>query len=154
MRWYPRPAIRPARPGQAARRVLDRQGVRRVEALVGIDAFRFLAREHVLVEQLTETLKVRPEELPDRVGALLEQLREAQRDLARLRQSRLLAGAADLARGARDVFGVAYVGHHAPTGQILTTCGSWPCRFARRLPLIARRWSLSPELRQDVRWSW
>jgi alanyl-tRNA synthetase len=92
------------------------KGVRRVEALVGIDAFRFLAREHVLVEQLTETLKVRPEELPDRVGALLEQLREAQRDLARLRQSRLLAGAADLARGARDVFGVAYVGHHAPDG--------------------------------------
>ena len=70
----------------------------------------------MLVEQLTETLKVRPEELPDRVGALLEQLREAQRDLARLRQSRLLAGAADLARGARDVFGVAYVGHHAPDG--------------------------------------
>ncbi|MEO7979514.1 MAG: alanine--tRNA ligase, partial [Sporichthyaceae bacterium] len=42
-------------------------GVRRVEALVGVDAYSFLAREHALVSQLTEALKVRPEELPDRV---------------------------------------------------------------------------------------
>jgi alanyl-tRNA synthetase len=34
-------------------------GVRRVEALVGVDAFRFLAREHVLLSQLGETLKAR-----------------------------------------------------------------------------------------------
>ena len=92
------------------------KGVRRVEALVGVDAFHFLAREHVLVEQLTETLKARPEELPERVSALLEQLREAQRELARMRQGRLLAGAADVAREARDVFGVSFVGHHAPDG--------------------------------------
>ena len=43
-------------------------GVRRVEALVGGDAYRFLAREHVLVAQLSEALKVRPEELPERVA--------------------------------------------------------------------------------------
>jgi alanyl-tRNA synthetase len=90
------------------------KGVRRVEALVGVDAFHFLAREHLLVEQLTEALKARPEELPERVSTLLEQLREAQRELARMRQGRLLAGAGDLARGARDVFGVSFVGHHAP----------------------------------------
>ena len=34
-------------------------GVRRVEALVGTDAFRYLARESVLVSQLTEQLKAR-----------------------------------------------------------------------------------------------
>ncbi len=45
-------------------------GVRRVEALVGGDAYRFLAREHVLVAQLTELLKVRPEELPERVSEI------------------------------------------------------------------------------------
>jgi alanyl-tRNA synthetase len=32
-------------------------GVRRIEALVGMDAFRFLARESVLVNQLSEQLK-------------------------------------------------------------------------------------------------
>jgi alanyl-tRNA synthetase len=92
------------------------KGVRRVEALVGVDAFRFLAREHVLVEQLTEALKVQPEELPERVGGLLEQLRAAQKELEQLRQGRLLAHAPELAKSARDVFGVAFVGHRAPEG--------------------------------------
>jgi alanyl-tRNA synthetase len=92
------------------------KGVRRVEALVGLDAFRFLAQEHVLVEQLTETLKVPPAELPDRVTALVEQLRNAQKDLNQLRQGRLLADAPALAKSARDVYGVAFVGHHAPDG--------------------------------------
>ena len=39
-------------------------GVRRVEALVGSDAYRFLAREHVLVDQLAEALKARPRSCP------------------------------------------------------------------------------------------
>ncbi len=46
-------------------------GVRRVEALVGTDAFRYLARESVLVSQLTEQLKTRREDLPDRIAALV-----------------------------------------------------------------------------------
>src|SRR6266704_3803925 len=46
-------------------------GVRRVEALVGTDAFRFLATESVLVSQLSEQLKARREELPERVAALV-----------------------------------------------------------------------------------
>jgi alanyl-tRNA synthetase len=92
------------------------KGVRRVEALVGTDAFHFLAREHVLVEQLTEALKVRPEELPDRVNTILDQLREAQKELERIRQGRLLADAPAVAEDARDVFGVSFVGHRAPDG--------------------------------------
>jgi alanyl-tRNA synthetase len=41
-------------------------GVRRVEALVGADAFNFLAREHVLLNSLTELIKgSRVEELPE-----------------------------------------------------------------------------------------
>ena len=92
------------------------QGVRRVEALVGADAYRFLAREHVLVAQLTEALKVRPEELPERVASILDQLREANKEIERMRQGRLLAAAPALAQQAHDVFGVAYVGHHVSDG--------------------------------------
>ncbi len=91
-------------------------GVRRVEGLVGIDAFRFLARENVLVSQLTEQLKARREELPERIDALLTRLRDAQRDLARLNAQRLLDAAGDLAREAADVNGVAYVAHRVPDG--------------------------------------
>ena len=45
-------------------------GTRRVEALVGVDAYRFLAREALLVAQLAEQLKAPREELPDRIEAL------------------------------------------------------------------------------------
>ncbi|MBO0786051.1 MAG: alanine--tRNA ligase [Actinobacteria bacterium] len=91
-------------------------GVRRVEALVGTDAFRYLATESLLVSQLTEQLKARPEELPDRVAALLARVREAERDLERLRSAQLLAVAGDLAARAEDIGGVAFVGYQAPDG--------------------------------------
>jgi alanyl-tRNA synthetase len=91
-------------------------GVRRVEALVGMDAFRFLARESVLVSQLSEQLKARREELPERISGIVTRLRDAQRDLERLNAARLLDAAADLARGASDAAGAAYVAHRAPDG--------------------------------------
>ena len=67
-------------------------GVRRVEALVGTDAYDFLAREHAVVGQLTEALKVRPEELPERIASILEpaQGRRA-RDRRTMRQQQVLA---------------------------------------------------------------
>ncbi|MGZ4437103.1 MAG: alanine--tRNA ligase [Nocardioides sp.] len=86
-------------------------GVRRVEALVGGDAYRFLAREHVLVAQLSEVLKVRAEELPERVHDLVERLRTAEKEIERVRMQQLLAAAGQLAAGARDVYGVSFVGH-------------------------------------------
>ncbi|HET6625738.1 MAG TPA: alanine--tRNA ligase [Nocardioidaceae bacterium] len=88
-------------------------GVRRVEALVGGDAYRFLAREHVLVAQLSEALKVRPDELPERVHDMVERLRTAEKEIERVRVSQLLAAAGDLATSPTDVFGVNFVGHRA-----------------------------------------
>jgi alanyl-tRNA synthetase len=91
-------------------------GVRRVEALVGIDAFRFLAAESVLVSQLTEQLKARREELPERIAGIVTRLRDAERDLERLQSAKLLDNAAELAGGAADVDGIAYVAHRVPDG--------------------------------------
>jgi alanyl-tRNA synthetase len=91
-------------------------GVRRVEALVGTDAYRFLAREHLLVAQLSGALKARPEELPERVADIVERLRVAEKELERVRVAQLLASAGELAASARDLGGVAYVGHRAPDG--------------------------------------
>ncbi len=91
-------------------------GVRRVEALVGTDAFRFLATESVLVSQLSEQLKARREELPERVAALVTRVREAERELERLRSAQLLGVSGDLARGAEDIGGVAFVAHQVPSG--------------------------------------
>jgi alanyl-tRNA synthetase len=91
-------------------------GVRRVEALVGLDAFRFLAREHVLVAQLAEQFKARPEELPERIAATVERLRTAEKELERLRAGQLLSSAGALADGAEDVRGVALVAAAVPDG--------------------------------------
>ena len=78
-------------------------GSRRVEALVGLEAFHHLARERALVSTLTEALKARPEELPERVAGLMARLRDAEKELAGLRRGRLLASVGTLAEGAQQV---------------------------------------------------
>ncbi len=91
-------------------------GVRRVEALVGADAYKFLAREHTVVSQLTELVKGRPEELPDRISGMLGKLREAEKEIERYRAEKVLQAAAGLAQGAEDVKGVALVTGTVPDG--------------------------------------
>jgi alanyl-tRNA synthetase len=91
-------------------------GVRRVEALVGLDAFRHLSKEHLLVSTLADQLKSRPEDLPDRINALVERLRTAERDLEKVRADAVLSSAAALAAGAEDIDGVALVAVAAPDG--------------------------------------
>jgi alanyl-tRNA synthetase len=91
-------------------------GVRRVEALVGLDAFRFLAREHVLVHQLSGEFKAHPDELPERIAGVLDRLKGAERELDKLRVAAVLAGAGPLADTAEQVDGVQLVTAEAPAG--------------------------------------
>ena len=72
-------------------------GVRRVEALVGVDAYSFLAREHLLLNSLTELIKgAKVEELPERISDLLDKLRIAEKDLASFKTAKALASALTL----------------------------------------------------------
>src|SRR5690606_17661197 len=64
-------------------------GVRRVEAAVGIDAFRRLSKESLLVGQLSEQLKTPREELPERIDAMVTRLRAAEKEIERLRAERV-----------------------------------------------------------------
>ncbi len=91
-------------------------GSRRVEAFVGIEGFRHLAKERALVTQVSELLKVQPEQVPERVERLVGQVRDAEKEVARVRASVLGSQAGELAADARDVHGVSFVGHAAPTG--------------------------------------
>jgi alanyl-tRNA synthetase len=70
----------------------------------------------VLLAQVSEALKTRPEELPERVAGIVERLRETEKELDRLRSGQVLAAAPGLAGSAADVFGVAVVTHAAPGG--------------------------------------
>jgi alanyl-tRNA synthetase len=91
-------------------------GVRRVEALVGLDAFDYMSKEHLLVSQLAEQLKARPEELPERVNGLVEKLRDAEREIEKHRADAVLASAGTLADRAEDLDGTALVAVEAPPG--------------------------------------
>jgi alanyl-tRNA synthetase len=62
---------------------------RRVEALVGTTAFREFAAERALVSELTATLKTPKELLPQRIGELLEQLKSAERAMAKVASAAL-----------------------------------------------------------------
>jgi alanyl-tRNA synthetase len=66
-------------------------GVRRVEALVGTDAYSFLAREHILVNELVNLVKGRPDELVERVAGMLDKLKEVEKELERIRKSQILS---------------------------------------------------------------
>jgi alanyl-tRNA synthetase len=91
-------------------------GVRRVEALVGIDAFSFLAKEHLLVSRLADFYKVPTDQVGDRVEATIAALRDAEKELEKMRAQMVLAGAQGFADAARDVNGIAYVAITAPDG--------------------------------------
>jgi len=67
-------------------------GVRRVEALVGIDAYSFLAREHVLLNSLTHLIKgSRAEELPEKISDLLDRMKSTEKDLSQFKTQKTLA---------------------------------------------------------------
>jgi alanyl-tRNA synthetase len=63
---------------------------RRVESLVGMDAFRRFAAERALVSELSTSLKTRPEQLVDRVGELVTSLKSAEKRIAQF-EARALA---------------------------------------------------------------
>ena len=88
-------------------------GVRRVEAFVGIEAFRYLAKERSLVLGLTEALKVQPDQLSDRVHKLVAQLKEAEKQVAQLRSRAVLADVGSIATSGKQMWGVDYIAHQA-----------------------------------------
>ena len=88
-------------------------GVRRVEAFVGIEAFRYLAKERALVMGLTDVLKVQPDQLTDRVSKLVAQLKAAEKQIADLKSRNVLADVGAIAATAHDMWGVGYIAHRA-----------------------------------------
>jgi len=81
-------------------------GVRRVEALVGVDAYRFLAREHILLNSLTELIKgARSEELPERISDLMARMKEMEKEIAGVRTAQARAQAKELATRLEEMNG-------------------------------------------------
>ena len=92
-------------------------GVRRVEALVGVDAYKFLAREHLLLNSLTQIVKgARVEELPDRINDLLERIKEIEKELAGVRSAQALGNVASIADSVKRVGQIELITSVLPDG--------------------------------------
>jgi alanyl-tRNA synthetase len=88
-------------------------GVRRVEAFVGIEAFRYLAKERSLVLGLSDALKVQPDQLPDRINKLLAQLKAAEKQIADLKSQTVLSDVNNIVAKSHDMWGIGYIAHRA-----------------------------------------
>ena len=85
-------------------------GVRRVEALVGVDAYKFLAREHILLNSLTELIKgARTEELPERISDLMSKMKDIEKELAAVRSAQAFSQVGDLAKTAQVINGISFI---------------------------------------------
>ena len=85
-------------------------GVRRVEALVGVDAYKYLAREHLLLNSLTEIVKgARAEELPERISDLLNKIKEIEKELATVRSAQAMSQVGSLAEKSVVVNGISVI---------------------------------------------
>ncbi|WP_084269359.1 alanine--tRNA ligase [Mycobacterium avium] len=92
-------------------------GVRRVEAYVGLDSFRHLAKERALMAGLASSLKVPSEEVPARVANLVERLRAAEKELERTRLASARAAAGNAAAGAERIGNVRVVAQRMSGGM-------------------------------------
>jgi alanyl-tRNA synthetase len=91
-------------------------GVRRVEALVGTDAYQFLAREHLLVQRLSELVKAPADEVLDRVERTIASLKDAERELGKVRSAQLAASVDGIVGEGTDIGPVRLWAFQAPDG--------------------------------------
>lgn len=92
-------------------------GIRRVEAYVGLESFRHLAKERALMAGLASSLKVPSEEVPARVANLVERLKAAEKELEKARLANARAAAANAAAGAETIGKVRVVAQRMAAGM-------------------------------------
>jgi alanyl-tRNA synthetase len=92
-------------------------GVRRIEALTGEAARRYLDEQERRLKQAAAILKIAPADVPTRVEALVEERRRLERELAEARRKLAMGGSAATAEGptAEKVGDVSFLGR-AVTG--------------------------------------
>ena len=88
-----------------------------MEAYVGLDSFRHLAKERALMAGLASSLKVPSDEVPARVANLVERLRAAEKELERARLAGARAAATNAAAGAERIGNVRVVAQRMSGGM-------------------------------------
>ncbi|MCM2340794.1 alanine--tRNA ligase [Rhodoferax sp.] len=81
-------------------------GVRRIEAVTGTNALSYVQGMETMLGGIAGTLKVTPNEVSARVGAMLEQMRDLEKELAALKGKLASAQGDELVNQAQDIRGV------------------------------------------------
>ncbi|MEY8831239.1 alanine--tRNA ligase [Sedimentitalea sp. XS_ASV28] len=84
-------------------------GVRRIEALTGAEAFRYLREQDQRLSEIAGALKAQAADVPDRVRALMDERKALSNEVAQLRRELAMAGGGQAAPEARQVNGVPLV---------------------------------------------
>lgn len=87
-------------------------GVRRVEALVGAGAYAEGAKERALLSQLSTLVQVQPAALPEHINALLERLKQAEKEITALRQAQLTATYGEILEKGRQIKNLQLYAHN------------------------------------------
>ncbi len=87
-------------------------GVRRIEALTGEDARQWLVRREEALKNAASALKTNPEEVEERVAALLDERKRLERELSEAKRALALGGSssANSANAVEDIGGIAFSG--------------------------------------------
>ena len=86
-----------------------RRGVRRIEAVTGAGALAQIAADEAALAEAAGLLRARPEELAERVRALLDERKAQGAEIAELRRRLAMAGGPAEAKGPETVAGVSFM---------------------------------------------
>ena len=92
-------------------------GVRRIEATTGLNALGHLRQVESELSSTAALLKAPTQQLHERVGRLIEQQKDAQREIERLKRSIMSGDSADLSADAREVDGAKVLGATVDIGD-------------------------------------
>ena len=84
-------------------------GVRRIEALTGHAALKYVHKQEARVQQAAEQLKVSATQLPEKIDSLLSERKKLEQEISNLRQ-KLATGAAANEDETKDINGIKFVG--------------------------------------------
>jgi alanyl-tRNA synthetase len=85
-------------------------GVRRIEALTGAAAQAYTASRLQVLDDLAQQLRTTPEQLGERVAALMDERRKLEREVTDLRRQLATGGSAGNNQAAEDIGGIKFAG--------------------------------------------
>ena len=78
-------------------------GSRRLEALVGLEALTALNRDRLMLQEISESLKVSPSNASERLAVVLQEMKDAQRQLSALQSAALSLQIPELLKSGKEL---------------------------------------------------